>query len=202
MRIGVVLLVAVIAGLLGLVASLMLGGPGPLLQTEIGQRALQGAMDASAAPPPAGTEIAKRGQIVPQVSLVDLDGNTVQLPELYPGRPLLVNFWASWCAPCVEEMPELQRYFARQEHTGVQVIGIALDDNDAVRRFLERVAVRYPVFLDSPGPADSSVRWGNRKGVLPYTILIDAHGRMRQQRIGPFAEGQIGEWVDAGLQQN
>jgi len=95
-------------------------------------------------------------------------------------------------------MPELQRYAAAQGPDGVQVVGIALDDPAAVRAFLQRVPVRYPIFLDTPGPADSSVRLGNPKGVLPYSVLVSADGRLLRQRIGPFARGEIARWAAAG----
>jgi len=75
------------------------------------------------------------------------------------------------------------------------VVGIALDDEAAVRAFLERVPIRYPVLLDTPGPADAGVRLGNPKGVLPYSVLISADGRLLKQRIGPFAAGEIESWA-------
>jgi peroxiredoxin len=88
-------------------------------------------------------------------------------------------------------MPELQRFSARQGAAGVQVIGIALDDPAAVREFLIRIPVHYPILMDTPGQADASVRLGNRKGVLPYSVLVGADGRLLRQRIGPFAAGEL-----------
>jgi thiol-disulfide isomerase/thioredoxin len=191
-----VLLVAVLAGGVGLLASLRLAGPaGPLLHTELGQRALNAAMSASAPAPPAGVPIAARGAPIASFDLADLDGRTHAVPGAWRGRPLLVNVWASWCAPCVHEMPELQRFAAVQGTNGVQVVGIALDDVDAVRAFLRRVPVAYPILLDPPGPADAGVRLGNPKGVLPYSVLISADGTLLKQRIGPFAAGELEGWA-------
>lgn len=190
-----VLLVAVGAGLLGIAASLLTTGPGPLLRSEVGQRALNGVLSASAPTPPPGVAVARRGAVVPTVTLEALEGRAVTVPAAYAGRPLLINFWASWCGPCIEEMPELQRYFAEQESTGTQVVGIALDDKAAVSAFLQRVPVRYPILLDTAGPADSSVRLGNPKGVLPYSVLLSADGKLLKQRIGPFAPGEIDGWA-------
>lgn len=190
-----ILLVALVAGLLGLAASLLGTGPGPLLRTEAGQRALQGVLSASAPAPPADVRIARRGEPIPALELPALGGNHVRLPEAYAGRPLLINFWASWCGPCIEEMPELQRYASAQGNGGVQVVGIALDDKAAVEAFLRRVPVDYPILLDVAGPADSSVRLGNPKGVLPYSVLVSADGRLQKQRIGPFARGEIDGWA-------
>jgi hypothetical protein len=92
-------------------------------------------------------------------------------------------------------MPELQRFAAAQGQAGVQVVGIALDDADAVRAFLRRIPVDYPILLDAPGPADAGVRLGNPRGVLPYSILVSAEGRLLKQRIGPFVHGEIDGWA-------
>ncbi len=190
-----VLLVALIAGLLGLFASLALNGPGPLLRSELGQRALQGVLASTAPDPADNTRVARRGESVEVLSLIDLEGKRVAMPTAFAGRPLLINVWASWCGPCIQEMPELDRYSAQQADNGTQVVGIALDDEAAVRAFLTRVPIRYPVLLDAPGPADAGVRLGNPKGVLPYSVLISADGRLLKQRIGPFAAGEIESWV-------
>lgn len=190
-----IVLVALAAGTLGVLASLVTGGPGPLLRSELGQRLLGSALSAAAPAPPAGVVVATRGDMVPVVNVRDLEGNTVQLPSNFVGRRLLVNVWASWCSPCIKEMPELQRFAMQQPANGVQVVGIALDDADAVASFLKRVAVSYPILLDAPGPADAGVRLGNPKGVLPYSVLISADGRLLKQRIGPFADGEIEAWT-------
>lgn len=192
---GKILLVAAIAGVLGAGAGLLLNGPGPLLRTEVGQRALQSAMETSAPTPPADLPIARRGQIIPTLQLPTLDGATVQLPAAFADRPILINLWASWCGPCIQEMPELDRFAATQGANGTQVVGIALDDADAVRDFLKRIPVRYPIALDRPGPRDAGVQLGNPKGVLPYTVLVSADGRLLKQKIGPFEHGEIDNWV-------
>jgi len=189
------LLVAVAAGGLGVAVGLWREGPSPLLHTELGQRVLQEAVSASAPEPPADLKIAERGAIVPAFKLPSLAGETVALPQAYVGRPVLLNLWASWCGPCVKEMPELDRFARSQGANGTQVVGIALDDVAAVEAFLKRVPVSYPLLIDSPGPRDAGVRLGNPKGVLPYTVLLDAEGRVLKQKIGPFREGEIDDWV-------
>lgn len=190
-----ILLAAFVAGVLGVVAGLAVNGPGPLLRTELGQRAVQGAMDAVAPPPPEGLAVATRGGPVPAITLPDLEGTPRTLPEDFAGRPILVNLWASWCGPCIEEMPELDRYAAAQGDSGVQVVGIALDDRASVEAFLQRIPVRYTILLDAPGPRDAGVQLGNPRGVLPYTALVSADGRLLKQRIGPFVHGELDAWV-------
>ena len=189
-----ILIAALAAGALGVLASLWFGGS-PLLRTDSGQRALQAAVDATAPAPPAGVTPAKPGEAMPPISLPDLHGQVQALPGIYAGRPLLINVWASWCGPCIDEMPELQRFASSQGATGTQVIGLALDTPEAIKDFLTRVPVDYPILVDTPGPADASVWLGNRKGVLPYSVLVAADGKIVKQKIGPFAHGEIEGWA-------
>lgn len=193
-----VLVVALVAGVLGVVAGLAVNGPGPLLRTEVGQRAVQQVMDAVAPPPPGDLAVARRGDPIPVITLPDLAGTLHSLPGDFAGRPLLVNLWASWCPPCIEEMPELDRFAAAQGADGIQVIGIALDDRAAIEEFLQRVPVRYPVLVDTAGPRDAGVQLGNLRGVLPYTALVSADGVLLKQRIGPFDPGELDDWAKLG----
>lgn len=184
-----VLIVAVIAAVLGACAGVLVSGPDAFWRSAFGQRAQRTLADTQAPPP--DVTVAELGDAMPRLRLLDLNGRPMTLPQDYAGRPLLINVWASWCGPCIEEMPELQRYSETQGTDGVQVIGLALDDAQAVRDFLLRVPVRYPIALDAPGPADASVRLGNRRGTLPYSVLIGADGRLLRQRLGPFAPGEL-----------
>lgn len=190
-----ILLVALAAGTLGVVASMAVNGPGPLLRTEWGQRAVQGALSAVSPPPPEGLAVASRGGVVPPIRLPSLDGTMIALPADFAGRPLLVNVWASWCGPCIEEMPELERYAREQGASGTQVLGIALDEAEAVQAFLKQIQVTYAIVLDTPGPRDAGVRLGNPRGLLPYSVLLSADGRLLKQRIGPFEHGEISTWA-------
>lgn len=190
-----IVLVAVAAGVVGAVAGLWFNGSDPLLRSDLGQRALHQAISATAPPAPAGLAVAERGETIPTLHLPGLDGGIVELPAAHLGRPQLINFWASWCGPCIEEMPELDRFAASQAADGTQVVGIALDDADAVAAFLQKIPVDYPILIDAAGPADSGVQLGNLRGVLPYTVLLDSQGRLVKQKIGPFRPGEIDHWV-------
>lgn len=190
-----IVLVALLAALAGVAVSVWLNPPAPLMRTEIGQRALQDMLAATAPKPPEGLAIAQRGEPIPTLELASLDDGLMELPAAWAGRPQLINLWASWCGPCIEEMPELDRFAHQQGSDGVQVVGIALDDADAVRAFLQKIPVRYPILLDDAGPADAGVQLGNVKGVLPYTVLVDGQGRLIKQKIGPFRDGEIDGWA-------
>ena len=189
-----IVLVALGAGALGVVAGMFATGPGPLLDSEFGQRVLNDALTASA-DAPEGVGVARRGETLPLVRVDGLDGPGFDLPADFAGRPLLVNVWASWCGPCIKEMPELDRFARAQGDGGVQVLGLALDDPQAVREFLQRIPVGYAQAIDAPGPADAGVQLGNPKGVLPYSILVSADGRLLKQKIGPFEDGEIDAWA-------
>lgn len=193
-----VLLVAAVAALAGAAASVFFEPriAYRLAGTEVGQEALQATLEARAPPLPAGVIVARRGERMPALALTDLDGRKVQLPDAWAGRRTLVNLWATWCAPCLKEMPDLQAFSVKQGVSGVHVVGIALDEPDAVRNFLAAHGITYPILTDAPGPADASVRLGNRAGVLPFSALIDADGRLLKTRIGPFEnQSAIAAWA-------
>ena len=167
-----------------------------LASTELGQRALGKLLAAKAPVPPAGLKIAERGGIVPSMALHDPDGQPVEVPQAWAGKPTLVNLWASWCAPCLKEMPDLQAFAAQHPGNGIQVVGIALDDAAPARAMLTRLGITYSNLVDTPGPTDAGVRLGNPAGVLPYSVLLSADGRMLKTHIGPFANrAEIAAWA-------
>lgn len=195
---GRILIVALLAAVAGAVASLYFEPTiaQRLAGTEPGQRVLGAVLEAKAPKPPVGTKIAERGDIVPAMTLSTPDGAKVEIPRTWAGKPTLVNLWASWCAPCLKEMPELQAFTNEQTVNGVQVVGIALDDPASVRAMLERLGISYPNLIDAPGPADAGVRLGNPAGVLPYSVLVSAKGQVLKTRIGPFENRQdIEGWI-------
>ena len=198
-RTRTVLLVAMVAAIAGASASLFFEPrvAQRLAGTAAGQRLLDAALKAKADPPPAGVIVGERGGIVPDMRVRDLDGRAVALPAAWAGRTTLVNFWATWCAPCLKEMPELQAFAREQGANGTQVVGIALDDDTVVRAFLRAHAIGYPSLVDTPGPADAGVRLGNPAGVLPYSVLVAPDGRLLKTRIGPFHDAaDIAAWAE------
>lgn len=195
-----VLVVALLAAIAGAGASLLFEPTIAyrLAGTEVGQQVLDASLRARAPAAPAGVTIAEKGGIVPAMTLPDPDGKQVAIPAAWAGRTTLVNLWATWCAPCLKEMPDLQAFADAQGATGVQVVGIALDDAAAVAAFLRQHGITYPVLVDAAGPADAGVRLGNPAGVLPYSVLVLADGRLLKTRIGPFTDAaDIAAWTGA-----
>jgi peroxiredoxin len=140
--------------------------------------------------PAAATAAELLGQRRPDFTLADVTGQAVSA-DRFDGRVLLVNFWATWCAPCVEEMPmlsQLQRDYAAR---GFSVVGIALDEPLRAREFAEELGIDYPLLF---GLADAMVvgrRYGNNTGMLPYSVLVDASGIIRWTRLGLLDRSQV-----------
>lgn len=117
----------------------------------------------------------------------DGQGNRRTLAQL-SGQVLVVNFWATWCAPCREEMPGFVKLQSRWRDRGVQFVGLAQDEADKVARFGQELGINYPLWLGESEVMDLSRRLGNRFGVLPHTVLLDGQGRVLESRIGIYAE--------------
>ena len=195
---GKILLIALLAAIAGAAASLYFEPTiaQRLAGTEPGQRVLGAVLEAQAPAVPAGVKIAKRGDIVPAMMLATIDGAKIDVPAAWTGKPVLVNLWASWCAPCLKEMPDLQAYSGEQGANGMQVVGIALDDVASAQAMLQRRGITYSNLIDAPGPADAGVRLGNPAGVLPYSVLVSAEGRVIKTKIGPFeSQEDIDRWA-------
>jgi len=137
----------------------------------------------------------KIGDAVPPVERPDLDGNPRALDE-WRGKLVLVNFWASWCGPCREEMPLLDKTQQRLAGKGLQIVGIASDSAAATRDYLDAVPVHYPILIDDPAKGEAlSGTFGNDHDVLPYSVLIGADGRLLARRAGNFTEAKLEAWL-------
>jgi thiol-disulfide isomerase/thioredoxin len=104
------------------------------------------------------------------VSLPDLDGKEQALGQ-WKGKVLIVNFWATWCVPCREEMPEFVKLQKEFGDRGVQFVGIAVDDPAKVRQFAAELGLNYPALIGGYGAIELSKSLGNRVGALPYTLV-------------------------------
>lgn len=117
------------------------------------------------------------GQQRPEFAMKDLDGKLRNIKE-WDGKVILVNFWATWCPPCLKEMPyfvELQETYGEQ---GLQIIGIAIDDEEDARTFADDMGINYPIMAGELDTIDLSRRYGNRIGGLPYSVFINRKGEI------------------------
>ena len=112
-------------------------------------------------------------------------------PADFEGKTLLINFWATWCAPCLKEMPMLMELQQEYASAGLQVIGIALDDLQSVRDFAEKLGVGYPLLVGETDVMDTNRDYGNVTGLLPFTVLVDKAGVIRWQYAGELQQGVL-----------
>jgi len=112
-------------------------------------------------------------------------GGRAQPLERYRGRPLVVNFWATWCAPCVKEMPDLDALHRR--FPKVQFVGIGVDTAENITQFIKKVPVAYPLLVAGNDGVDIVRSLGNTSGGLPFTVVFDADGSVRRTILGQVA---------------
>jgi peroxiredoxin len=123
-------------------------------------------------------------------------GGAQQVLSQWQGRPLIVNFWAPWCAPCVEEMPDLQTFRDQHRSGGLEVIGVGIDSATNIRQFRDEHKITLPLLVAGMGGSSLSDLLGNSAGVLPYTVLISPDGRVRGRKIGRVKPAELRAWLD------
>lgn len=133
---------------------------------------------------------------VPSVAFLDLKGTPVSLSD-FKGKVLLVNFWGTWCVPCLREIPELVRLSAQFNNKGLAVVGIAVDSGrpDDIRTFMTEHGMNYPSLVGTLAP----VRKTFQVVGFPTTLLIDRHGLIRKRYVGPQTEETFRKDVEALL---
>jgi thiol-disulfide isomerase/thioredoxin len=115
----------------------------------------------------------------------------------WKGKILVVNFWATWCPPCREEMPEFSRLHGKYVANGVQFVGIALDSQESVNEFSRQFPVIYPLLIGANEGTDLAQQLGNPRLALPYTVIINGKGEAIFARLGGVSEQEL----DTLLQQ-
>lgn len=123
------------------------------------------------------------------------EGGGVSLASMV-GKPLLLNFWATWCPPCVQELPMLNAFYREHAAKGWQVLGLAIDQPSAVRKFLTRIPLDFPVGLAGLGGTDLGRSLGNLTGGLPFSVVFGADGRVLHRKMGQVTEQDLQTWVN------
>ncbi len=122
----------------------------------------------------------------PDFSLMDLQGQERHVTE-WDGKTLVVNFWATWCPPCLEEIPEFIRLQDEFAADGLQFLGIALQTAEEVQPFYDEVGMNYPTLVGQEKVIRLAKSLGNDMGALPYTVIIDSSGEIHFVKLGPLA---------------
>lgn len=123
-------------------------------------------------------------------SFPDSSGRIWRLSEMQ-GKPLVCNFWATWCEPCREELPLLDRMFSENAAKGLNMVGIAVDNEANVLNFSKTTTFGFPLLVGGAGVIDLMRQLGNTAGALPFTVLLDAAGRLRRRKLGAYTAPEL-----------
>jgi thiol-disulfide isomerase/thioredoxin len=122
------------------------------------------------------------------------EGGTLEM-SAFRGKPLLVNFWATWCPPCIEELPLIDAFYKANQDKSFQVVGLAVDQPSQVRRFLTQKPLQFPNGLAGMVGTELGVSLGNAQSALPYSVLFDAKGRLLAQKAGKLDQKDLDSWL-------
>ena len=124
-------------------------------------------------------------------------GGTQLAMQSFRGKPLLLNFWATWCPPCVEEMPLLDTFFKQHSARQWQVVGLAIDQPSKVRAYLQKTPVAYPIGLAGLGGTELAKALGNDSGGLPFTLVVGGAGTIVERRMGRLTPADLARIAQA-----
>ena len=129
-----------------------------------------------------------------QLEFATPDGGLLRTSTLR-GKPLLLNFWATWCPPCVEELPLLSGFYHKNSANGWQVLGLAVDQPEPVKRFLSQAPVTFPVVLAGLAGVELGKSFGNLTGGLPFTVVLGSDGLVAYRKMGAVTPDELRSWA-------
>ena len=135
------------------------------------------------------TERAVAASVVP-FSLPDLDNRVRDIGE-WKGDVIVLNFWATWCPPCRDEIPAFMKLQEAYAARGLQVVGVAIDEIEAVRDYRDELFINYPILVGDRDAVDIMKRYGNLAGVLPYSVVIGRDGRIEARKQGAYTHDDL-----------
>ncbi len=119
--------------------------------------------------------------------------------ENWRQKVLIVNFWASWCPPCVEEMPTLDKIAQEYDPKNVLIVGIGIDSPSNIREFLLKTPVSYPIVIGGLEGSNLAKQMGNAQGALPYTVIINSRGKAIFTKLGKISEEELRKAINSAL---
>lgn len=137
-----------------------------------------------------GSDAISNGSMRPDFSLPDLDGKAHSISE-WDGKVLLVNFWATWCPPCRKEMPAFVELKEKYGDQGFEIVGVAIDNPTAIRKFAGEIGVNYPLLHGQADAMEIVKSYGNGIGALPYSLLLDRDGKVQMTRAGELYKEEL-----------
>lgn len=138
------------------------------------------------------------GRTAPDFSLDQLNGGKMNLSD-YSDRFVVLNFWASWCAPCRAEIPAFNEVQAQYKEKGITFLGVAIEDKEDVEKFLKQVPMNYPSSYGVEEAYEVSAKYGNPDGALPYTLLIDTKQKIVESHNGQMSKKMLTELLNKYL---
>lgn len=129
-----------------------------------------------------------------KMQMPGLDAKQLVMQD-FKGKPLLINFWATWCPPCVSEMPLLERMYSENAAKNIQILGIAADKEEAVKRFVVQKQIHFPIAIAGGEAINLSKSLGNPLGSLPFSVFVHSDGTVQRVKIGELHEDDIKIWV-------
>lgn len=137
-------------------------------------------------------------ELRPDLQFRDLDGQLQKLSQ-WDGKLVLLNFWATWCAPCLKEIPLLVEAQRQYGPRGLQIVGLAMDQVEPVRRFQERLAINYPLLVGDADVVMAMDAFGDQFGAFPFSVLIAPDGRILDRVSGDLSREEIEAWIKGNL---
>lgn len=135
------------------------------------------------------------GYDLPDFQFPDVSGHLQSIKQ-WPDRVLVINFWATWCPPCLDELPDFNQLQAQYQNSGVQFVGVALDEVKDVQTAVASFKITYPQLIAGDTGINLSKRLGNQSGAVPFTIVVDAQGRVVQRHAGLYEHSQLAADID------
>ena len=130
----------------------------------------------------------------PDVTFTSITGEKITTQSLR-GKVVMVNFWATWCPPCIEELPLIDAFYVANQSKSLQVLGLAVDQPSMVRRYLGQKPLNFPIGLAGYSGTALGQSLGNQQNVLPYSLLFDANGMLLKQKAGKLEQSDLDAWL-------